>query len=142
MKSSDLIQPEQFYSSDSEKTKFNWFCYEYALEINAAISKDLMNEFIEVEISEERIAAFCIFYSKQMKSMILDVLTGKIEKTEHSYKPVEKFFPDLENEWVDELLTVVAKAWDSLLAVCETCPTRCISEKDEKSEMFDAPPDL
>jgi len=40
---------------------------------------------------------------------------------------------------VDNLLTSVFGAWESITGICVNCPSRCISERDRKAPMFDDP---
>jgi uncharacterized cysteine cluster protein YcgN (CxxCxxCC family) len=40
---------------------------------------------------------------------------------------------------VDRLLTHAAEAWNTLTEGCGECPTRCISERDQRAPMFDDP---
>jgi len=85
------------------------------------------------------VLVFCIFYSKQMKQEILDKLAGKTENVALSYYAIEKFFPKLSDKLVDNLLTSVFGAWESITSMCVECPTRSISERDRKAPMFDDP---
>ena len=90
-------------------------------------------------IGNRKIAEFCIYYSKEMKSEILDKLSGRTENVSLSYHAIEDFFPHLNDKLVDDLLTSAFDAWDSITSMCVKCPTRCISEKDNKAPMFDDP---
>ena len=38
---SPLITPAAFYSNERDKTKFNWFLFEYAAEFNSHIKRHL-----------------------------------------------------------------------------------------------------
>ena len=35
----DMIKPTSFYSSESEKIKLNWFCYEFSMAIYDGLEK-------------------------------------------------------------------------------------------------------
>jgi hypothetical protein len=74
-----------------------------------------------------------------MKKVILDKLEGRITNVRLGYEAIEEFFPDIGDRLVDKLLTIAAKAWDSQTEVCVVCPTRCISERNERASMFDDP---
>jgi hypothetical protein len=74
-----------------------------------------------------------------MKGQILDKLAGRIPQVRLGYEEIEAFFPEIGDRLVDQVLTVVAKAWDSQTEACVVCPTRCISERDERAPMFDDP---
>ncbi len=90
-------------------------------------------------INNIKIAEFCIYYSKHMKDEIFNKLSGRIDNVSLSYHAIEDFFPFLNDKLVDDLLTSAFDAWDSLTSMCVKCPTRCISEKDNKATMFDDP---
>ncbi|MFH0836805.1 MAG: hypothetical protein V1870_01625 [Candidatus Aenigmatarchaeota archaeon] len=69
--------------------------------------------------------------------MILKKLSNEIDNICFSYESVILYFPQLDDKLVDEILDIVLEAWDEHLSICEICPTRCISEKDEYADMFD-----
>ncbi len=133
----DIIKPPSFYSRESEKTKLNWFCYEIALSIELDIKKNLGKQLMKYIIDDKAIAEFSIYYSKVMKDIILQKLSGKIKTVIHSYEPIESYFPKLNDRMVNKMLDVIVKAWEEQLDVCVNCPNRCISEKDEYCTMFD-----
>ena len=133
------IQPSDFFTCDEDKTKLNWFLFEFALELESFLMKDrgLRSKLFIKGISEHQIGRFCIHYAKHMKSPILDRVSNTTSNIRISYEPIEAFFPKLNDRLVDRLLTVIGKAWKSQTDLCVACPIRCISEKDEKTPMFD-----
>lgn len=133
----DIIKQTSFYSRESEKTKLNWFCYEIALSIELDIRRNLGKQLMKYKIDDKAIAEFSIYYSKVMKDIILQKLSGKIKTVIHSYEPIESYFPKLNDRMVNKMLDVIVKAWDEQLDVCVLCPNRCISEKDVYCTMFD-----
>ncbi|MFC1836295.1 hypothetical protein ACFL2Q_16505 [Thermodesulfobacteriota bacterium] len=136
-----LITPDQFYSKKREKTKLNWFCFEYALELEKSIQveRGLDSKLTRKGVDAAQIAQFCVHYSKHMKEEVLHQVSGRIPQVRIRYEPIESFFPKIGDALVDQLLTTAAKAWDSHLGCCVMCPTRCISEKDQRATMFDDP---
>jgi len=133
------ISPTDFFSSDSEKTKLNWFLFEYASGIQPKIGRPLRKGLERKGVKENDIAEFCIYCAKQIEQPIFDKLSGEAADMVLSYHPIEAFFPFLRNKLVDNLLIVAGKAWEGLIEMCAQCPTRCISEKEEKASMFDDP---
>ena len=133
------ILPTDFFSCESEKTKLNWFFFEYAAEIQSRIGRPLISKFKKKRIGEKKIAKFCVHYAKQMEGPIIDKLSGRAPNMVLSYEPIEEFFPELNDKLVDKLLAIVSKAWEGMLEMCEKCPTRCISEKEKRAPMFDDP---
>lgn len=135
------ISPDAFYNSETEKTKLNWFLFEYALEYEAHIYEDkkLHTRLDRKGVDDRAIAEFCIQYAKQMNGQILARVLHKIGNIEFGYRSIEAYFPHIGDELVNSLLTAAAKAWDSLTGRCVSCPTRCISERDRKATMFNGP---
>ena len=133
------ILPSDFFSQPSEKTKLNWFFFEYALEIQSGIDRPLRKKLKRKLVWERDIAEFCRRYAKEMKQPILDKLSGKAPDMILSHEPIEEFFPSLNGKVINKLLAVAAQAWEGLLDMCVSCPMRCISEKDKIAPMFDDP---
>lgn len=136
---SALVKPTVFYRHVAEKTKFNWFCYEYAAEIVSCVDADLRKRLNRKGISDQRIVDFAVYFAQRMKGPIVAKLAGEVAEIHMSHVDIAGFFPDLDDKQVDRLLTLVAKAWDSLLEVCSSCPGRCISERDRPAPAFDDP---
>ena len=67
MKDTDKIRPEHFYSQELEKTKLNWFCYEYALELQMYIDGEIKTKLRRKKVNDLKIADFCIHYAKIIK---------------------------------------------------------------------------
>jgi len=134
------VKPTSFYSKESEKTKLNWFSYELACRIHDDVKRSLGKTLEKYKIDEREIVGFSIHISKGMKDVIIQKLSGTVDKVYISHEMVESYFPELDDRLVNKLLDVISKAWDELLAVCEICPTRCISEKDAYCTMFDEGP--
>jgi hypothetical protein len=135
----ELITPDQFYSTAREKTKLNWFCFEYALELEQSIKADrkLWSRLRRKGVDAAQVAEFCVDYSKHMKKEVLLQVSGRIPQVRIQYEPIEDFFPTIGDTLVNKILDAAAKAWDSQLECCVVCPTRCISEKGERAVMFD-----
>jgi hypothetical protein len=132
-----MIKPTAFYSTESDKIKLNWFCYELSMGIYDEIRENLAKRLKKYKIDEKAITEFSIYISKRMRDIILQKLSGRIENVYLSYEMVESYFPDLSDRLVNKMLDAISKAWDEQLSICEICPTRCISEKDVYCTMFD-----
>lgn len=132
-----MIKPTSFYSSESEKTKLNWFCYELSMDIYDNMAEKIGKRLNRHKINNYALAEFSIYISKTMKDIILQKLSGKIDKVYFSYEMIESYFPDLNDGIVNKMLDIILETWDKQLSVCEICPTRCISEKDAYCTMFD-----
>jgi hypothetical protein len=136
-----IISPANFFSREEEKTKLNWYCFEYARELERSIRQDrrLCRQLHRKKVDDRAIAGFCIHYAKQMQREIIDRVSGHTKNVRLGYEEIETYFPDIGDLLVDRLLTAAARAWDWLTEVCVVCPTRCISERNEIASMFDDP---
>lgn len=131
-----MIKPTSFYSSEREKTKLNWFCYELSVGIYDDLKDNIGKQQKKHKISDEILAEFSIYISKKMIDIILQKLSGRIETVYFSYEMIETYFPNIEDKFINKMLDSISKTWDTQLSFCEICPTRCISEKDEYCSMF------
>lgn len=132
------IKKSNFFKTENEKIKMNWFLYEIASSIFSIYSENRIKKALtKFRISKERFAQFSIFYSKQMTKTIFETLNGKTPNVVLSYAPIESFFKNIDDKLVNDILTEIGKKWDEQLSMCEVCPTRCVSEKEKKCEMFD-----
>lgn len=132
-----MIQSTSFYSSQNEKIKLNWFSYELSMAIYDETKQSAGNLLRRSRISDKDLASFSIYFSKKMQNIILQKLAGKIETVYFSDEMVESYFPNISNKLENKMLNAISNAWDEQLSFCETCPTRCISEKDAYCTMFD-----
>ncbi|MFZ2375936.1 MAG: hypothetical protein WAV83_01835 [Methanothrix sp.] len=133
----DMISPTSFYSSEGDKVKLNWFCYELALSIYDGMKDELAPRLRRKKISDEVLAEFSIHYAKAMKDEVLRQLSGEIEKVCISYESIEAFFPNIGDDMVNKMTDTISHAWTQMLSICEVCPNRCISEKDAFCTLFD-----
>jgi hypothetical protein len=135
------VKAADFYSSDAEKTKLNWFLFEYAMEMESLIRADreLLTDLKGEGIGNTEIGGLCVHYAKKMKPQILEQVAGRIKAVRIGYEEIERFLSAADDELVDRLLTHAAEAWNTLTEGCGECPTRCISERDQRAPMFDDP---
>jgi len=132
-----MIKPTSFYSSESDKTKLNWFCYELSMGIYDDTREEIGKRLKKNKISDKALAEFSIYMSKKMKDIILQQLSGKIKNVYFSHEMIESYFPKLDDRMINKMLDVIAESWDKQLSFCEVCPTRCISEYNVYCTMFD-----
>jgi hypothetical protein len=85
----------------------------------------------------EGIAQFCAAHARMMKKSVLKQLVGITEAVEVDEEYIENYFPKNTHRQKRALVKGAFEAWDSLLSVCVHCPTRCLSEKDRPSELFE-----
>lgn len=131
------IEPYHFFSSQKEKTKFNWFAFELACEIDRAIPYNLKKYLSKKGYTKQAFNKSCIKLAILLKAVILKKLRNEIPKMELNYTDVETAFPNLNDKTINQLLDCTAKAWDNMLGICASCPSACVSNKDDYCPMFD-----
>jgi len=131
------IKADWFYTNEREKTKINWFCFEYALEFYTFIMGSKALRKYRARNSNEEIAAFCAHFAKQMKRSVYDRLARITPAVILDEDYIADYYPKNTQRQNKVFIDVAGKAWDNLLSVCETCPVRCISEREKRSEFFD-----
>jgi hypothetical protein len=133
----DPIKATYFYSNETEKTKLNWFCYEYAYVIYSKIRESTALKKFCQQKGQRNITEFCVHFSKAMKQSIYDRLEGRTDAAIIDADYVQTFYPGNTVKETNRLVNAAAAAWEEHMDVCVSCPTRCISEKDEKCYLFD-----
>jgi len=136
-KSSSRIEPYHFFSTPEEKTKFNWFAFELACEIEHAIPKLLKTYLSKSGYTKIKLNQACVTLAKLLQSVVLQKLRNEIPHMQLNYTEVEKSFPNLNDKTIDKLLSCTNAAWERLLEGCVSCPTACITNKDDYCVNFD-----
>jgi|DewCreStandDraft_4_1066084.scaffolds.fasta_scaffold19086_3 uncharacterized Fe-S radical SAM superfamily protein PflX len=137
MKIDPPIKASWFYMFESEKTKFNWFCYEYACTLYDHIRKSGRLKKWRSERSDLQIAEFCAYFAKRMKQSVLDKLAERTDATTADEEYIADYCHENTHSQNMAIMDVAGEAWDELLSSCETCPNRCISERHARSKFFD-----
>ena len=131
------ITPFHFFNADEDKIKLNWFAFELACEIDRAIPVKLKKYLSKKGYTKEMFNKTCINLLKLLQEIVLKKLRNEIPNMEINYIEVEQAFPKINNKTVNKLLNCTAKAWDNLLDICVSCPSACVSNKDDYCPMFD-----
>lgn len=131
------IEPHHFFSNQNEKTKFNWFAFELACEIDMAVSPKLKKILAKKGYTKITFNMSCIKLAKLLQNIVLKKLRNEIPEMQINYTEIEIAFPKLNDKIINNLLSCTAKAWDNLLDTCVICPSACVSNKDDYCHMFD-----
>jgi len=131
------IVPSHFFGSPEEKTKFNWFAFELASEIDRAVPDQLKRYLSTRGYTKKMFNKSCITLAVLLQEVVLKKLRNEIPDMEISYTAVERAFPRLNDATINTLLDCTGKAWDNLLSICVSCPSACVSNKDAYCAMFD-----
>ncbi|MDR1636750.1 MAG: hypothetical protein LBR93_05375 [Treponema sp.] len=133
----DPIKAEYFYSTEDEKIKLNWFCYEYAFILYSKLRNGGKLKKYRKKNTQEQIVNFCVYFSKEMKKSIHERLAKLVDTLTIYEEYVEQYYPENSRRENLLLLTAAQEAWAELLDGCVICPTRCISEMNRKCVFFD-----
>jgi len=77
------IQMEWFYYLEGDKTKFNWFLLETALEYFFHIRSCEGLATYRKQYDDRQIAQFCTYYARRMKKSLLNCLRGRTKSVIH-----------------------------------------------------------
>ncbi len=131
------IEPYHFFSNNDEKTKLNWFSFELACEIDRAVPHKLKKRLSKRGYSKKDFNKSCIKLAILLQGVVLKRLTNEISEMQINYTEVENAFPKLNDKTINRLLDCVEIAWENLLGICVSCPSACVSNKDDYCHMFD-----
>lgn len=132
------IKTEWFAQAPGGKIKFNWFCFEIALEYYECIMKNNQLDTFRKRCGKKKIGELCTYFAMRMKESVLDRLSGKEDATVIDEEYISDFLPTYPRKTHLILQDVACIAWDKVLSVCEVCPVRCVSEKDNPCTFFDS----
>ncbi len=79
----------------------------------------------------------CVKLANLLQGIVLRKLNNEIPDMQLNYTEVEKAFPKLNDKTINDLLTCTENAWENLLKICVSCPSACVSNKDDYCSMFD-----
>jgi hypothetical protein len=131
------IQMEWFYHIEGDKTKFNWFLLETALEHFSRIRDSGPLEAYRKQYGDQQIAQFCAYYARRMKKSLLNCLRGRTKNVIHYRDYVDDFYPQHANSLNRTLEDVAIEAWSHMLSACENCPQGCLYDHESATTLFD-----
>ena len=67
-----FVSPDMFFSTDVEKTKLNWFLFEFAQETEAFIRREkrVKRQLRRKKVGDSRIDDFCVHYTMSPKILL------------------------------------------------------------------------
>ena len=131
------IQMEWFYNLEGEKTKFNWFLLEIALEYYSRINVSGELKAYRKQYSNKEIALYCTYYARRAKSDLLKYVKGQ-RKYLYTYEEyIEDFYPHHPVEQNERLSKIGNETWEHMLKACETCPQQCLKDYRSNSIFFE-----
>lgn len=134
----DKVSAENFYKDDGDKIKLNWFLYEYAnLLYTKIVASQKLARYRKLH-HDNKLVAFCVYFSKRMKKSIYDMQTGRSESVVFNGKYVYEYHPKNSFEQTQSLLNTALEAWNEQLRNCTGCPHQCLIDGYEITGMFDS----
>ena len=152
------IKCSEICLNDAEKTKGNWFIYEFSNSVYDALSEWIEDEdeddydYEDYEEEEDETLISSILSEKELKLFsvsVADRTLGIIRQWKEG-KDIElrissDLVKDLLNKErstkaIDRLATFVTNNLQHLLEICQGCPAQCIHDLDGKCHMFDSGP--
>jgi hypothetical protein len=131
------IRPIHFAKTRKDKTKFNWFAFELASEIDQAVPNKLKKYLSKHGYTQASFNQSCIRLATLLQGAVLKKLNGQTPDMEISHAQVEAAFPKLNDKTIDQLLDCTGNAWGNLLDICSVCPSACVSNRKDYAAMFD-----
>ena len=131
------IQMEWFYNIHGDRSKFNWFLLEIALEYYDRI-KDSPDLFSYRKMyNESQIAQFCTYYARRSKEGLLKNLRGQRKNIILYQEHIYDFYPHHTKQMNAALSKVGDEAWKHMLEACAICPQQCLVDYESRSPEFD-----
>jgi len=134
---SSPIQMEWFYNLEGEKTKFNWFLLEIALEYYSRIMESSELKAYKKKYNNKQIALYCTYYARRSKEDVLKYVKGR-RKYLHTYQEyIDDYYPNHKDEENDILSKVGNETWEHMINACHVCPQKCLSDYKSTSIFFE-----
>ncbi|MBI9076600.1 MAG: hypothetical protein JEZ02_14435 [Desulfatibacillum sp.] len=134
MPAMDMIDRSLFYSSNAEKTKLNWLCYELAMAFYDDLEKPLRKSRHRIE--KLQTATFSVYAALELKEAIRRC-GGQTKSLSIPPGLLENYLPPLGPKTQKKVLSIMKKAWQELVAHCPQCPTNCLHDPDGICYLFD-----
>jgi len=133
----DKVAADNFYKDSGDKIKENWFLYEYSNILFSKIEESHELATYRKKQGEDKIAAFCIYFSKRLRQSIYNAHNKKTSGVVIDARYVYEFYPGNSRVQTQRLLDAALAAWNEHLIVCSNCPNQCLTDGFEITSMFD-----
>ena len=133
----DKVAANNFYKDDGDKIKQNWFLYEYSNIMYSKIEERPDLADYRNKRGKDGIAAFCVYFSKRLRRSISNAETKRTSGVEIDARYIYEFYPGNARAQTQRLLEAAGEAWEEHLLACSFCPTQCLADGFERTDMFD-----
>ena len=133
----DKVAADNFYKDNGDKTKQNWFLYEFSNILYSKIEQSTKLADYRKKHSQKDISEFCVYFSKRLRQGISNAEKKQTTGVEINGRYVYEFYPGNTYAQTQKLLEAACEAWDEHLLVCSSCPNQCLADGFEITNMFD-----
>jgi hypothetical protein len=131
------IRKKWYLNLEGDRTKFNWFLMEIALEYYDRIRTSTALAAYREQYGERHIAQYCAYHTRRMKKGLLNYLRGRAKQFALLREHVDDFYPNHDDS-LNGLLYITARdAWDHMLSRCAKCPQECLNDYSARTTLFD-----
>jgi len=131
------IPVKNFYATEEDKTKENWFLYELSNTIFDELTYD---KIVSKKYSNQKLLKLSLNLSKYAKKIIEDLL-NKGRKPKINAKDIrQKLAKNPQLSYEKRVIKIVVTTVNSFIPACLHCPTKCIYDWKGKCYMFDRGP--
>ena len=155
MKSFDknmTIKSSEICLTDAEKTKGNWFVYEFSNSLYDALSEWIEDDYEDYDEEDDGALISSILSEEDLKSFSVSVANrtlgiirqwkegGDIELKISSDMVKDILNTERSTKAVNRLARFITNNLQHLLEICQGCPAQCIHDLNGKCYMFDSGP--
>jgi len=135
--SNDKVAADNFYKDNGDKTKQNWFLYEFSNVLFSKIEQGGKLAAYRKKHSEADISEFCVYLSKRLRQSISNAEKKRTSGVTINGRYIYEFYPGNTYTQTQNLLDVALEAWNEHILVCSSCPNQCLTDGFEITDMFD-----
>ena len=130
------IQMKWFYFIEGNKSKLNWFLFEFALEYYNAISKNPSLEDYRNQYDVQYIAQYCTYFSRRLKESLLKELRGRTKHVIFQERYINDFYPHHDSDLNHTLSLIAMNSFEELQFKCDECRQQCLFDYRAISSYF------
>jgi len=137
IKNTTPIRIEWFYYIEGNKSKLNWFLFEFALEYYDAICRSSLLEDYRSQYGEQYIAQYCTYFARRLKESLLNELRGRTKRVIFYERYISDFYPHHDSELDYALNQLAMDSFETLQSKCDECRQQCLFDYRAISAYFD-----
>ena len=131
------IHMEWFYCIEGNRTKLNWFLFEFAVEYYSGINGSDELEDYRSQYGEQYIAQYCAYFARRLKESLLNELRGRTKSVIFHERYIGDFYPHHSSDFNHVLNRQAMGSFEALQSKCDGCRQRCLFDYRAISAYFD-----